>query len=75
MRAQQAWTQRNPNYWRGYRESHPDYVERNRVLQRDRNARVQADKIAKMDASNSKLALPSGMYHLSLVTVLAPIEY
>ena len=68
MRAQQAWTQRNPDYWRDYRESHPEYVERNRVLQLARNAKAQAGPVAKMDASNPDIPLPSGVYHLSLVT-------
>jgi hypothetical protein len=68
MRAQQAWTHRNPNYWRDYRESHPEYVERNRVLQLARNAKAQSGHVAKMDASNPDIPLPSGVYHLSLVT-------
>ena len=60
--------QRNPNYWREYRESHPEYVERNRVRQRERNAKVRGRSIAKMDVSISSALLPSGIYHLSLVT-------
>ncbi len=68
MRAQQAWTQRNPDYWRDYRESHPEYVERNRILQLARNAKAQDGHVAKMDASNPEIPLPSGVYHLSLVT-------
>ena len=30
-RARQAWSQRNPKYWRKYRKSHPKYVERSRI--------------------------------------------
>ncbi|MEN8130568.1 MAG: hypothetical protein ABFS45_10330 [Pseudomonadota bacterium] len=67
-RAQKAWMRRNPNYWRKYRESHPEYVERNRVLQRERNAKVARQSIAKMDVSIPSTLLPSGIYHLSLVT-------
>ena len=67
-RAQQAWTQRNPDYWREYRESHPEYVERNRVRQQERNAKVTGHTIAKMDASNPVTLFPAGIYHLSLVT-------
>ena len=48
-RAQQAWNQRNPDYSRKYRESHPEYVERNRALQHKRNAKNMVDPIAKMD--------------------------
>jgi hypothetical protein len=67
-RAQQAWSRRNPGYWRKYRESHPRYVERNRALQHDRNAKTVAVLIANMDASNPVIPLLSGIYHLSLIT-------
>lgn len=67
-RAQQAWNQRNLDYWRGYRESHPEYVERNRDRQSERNAKAVLRPIAKMDSSNPSLPLPSGIYRLSLVT-------
>ena len=67
-RAQKAWMQRNPNYWREYRETHPEYVERNRVRQRERNAKVTGHSVAKMDVSMPSTLLPSGIYHLSLVT-------
>lgn len=68
MRAQQAWSHRNPDYWRNYRDSHPEYVERNRAMQQERNAKAQAGHVAKMDASNPVIPLPSGVYQLSLVT-------
>ena len=67
-RAQQAWSQRNPDYWRKYRESNPKYVERNRVLQHERNAKAMVGPIAKTDVSNVVFPLPSGIYHLSLIT-------
>ncbi len=66
-RAQQAWNQRNPDYWRKYRKSHPKYVERNRALQHERNAKTMMRPIAKMDVSNPVIPLPSGIYHLRLV--------
>ena len=49
--AQRAWRRRHPEYWRGYRDTHPKYVERNRQQQRVRDAarRTQAD-LAKMNA-------------------------
>jgi hypothetical protein len=68
MRAQQAWSQRNPDYWRKYRNSHPEYVERNRLRQQARNAKDYPVQVAKMDSSTSGIPLPSGVYHLSLVT-------
>lgn len=63
-RAQQAWIQRNPDYWRQYRESHPDYVDRNRAQQRGRDSAAATDSLAKMDASKSPAPLPSGLYRL-----------
>ena len=41
----QAWRSRNPNYWRLYRLQHPEYCERNRRLQwqRDRRRRRICD--------------------------------
>lgn len=32
------WRDRNPDYWRDYRKSHPGYAERNRLLQKARRA-------------------------------------
>ena len=39
----QKWRSRNPDYWRRYREQHPDSVARNRQLQqvRDRKRRLR----------------------------------
>ncbi len=65
-RAQQAWNGRNPEYWREYRASHQEYVERNRAQQQKRNA-VRNGVIAKMDVSNLQPGLPSGVYLLSRV--------
>ena len=50
--AQDAWCEHNSDYWRRYRQGNPQYVERNRQLQKLRNAkRHSAPKSAKMDAS------------------------
>ena len=59
---------RNPDYWRKYRESHPEYVERNRVRQKQRNAKATGHSIAKMDVSVQETQLASGIYELRLVT-------
>lgn len=67
VRAQQAWSNRNPDYWREYRSTHPEYAERNRAQQRERNPRPQNGSIAKMDASIPVIPLPSGIYRLSLI--------
>lgn len=66
-RAQQPWCQRNPNYWREYREAAPQYVERNRALQQGRNAKASVPSIAKMNLSIPQIPLPSGIYRLNLV--------
>jgi hypothetical protein len=60
--AQRAWRQRNPEYWRHYRERHPAYREANRLRQRERNGQRRA--MAKMDARDAKILLPSGRYRL-----------
>ena len=67
-RAQQAWSQRNRDYWRQYRDSHPEYVERNRARQQGRDGGSAPGSLAKMDASNSPAPLPSGLYRLIPVT-------
>jgi len=65
--AQKAWAERNVDYWHRYREQHPDYVDRNRTQQGARNASQRSrSPIAKMDASQPTLPLPSGTYRLEL---------
>jgi hypothetical protein len=64
-RAQRAWCERNPDYWRDYRADHPEYIERNRAQQRDRNARRRETLIAKNDASPPVFPLRSGIYQIS----------
>ena len=62
-RAQKAWNQRNPDYWREYRENHQAYVERNRDEQRKRNHR-RRQAIANMDVSIALPLPPTGIYRL-----------
>ena len=64
-RAQHAWCERNPDYWREYRIEHPQYVERNRTQQRERNARQRERRVAKMNASPPDFPVPSGIYRIS----------
>ncbi|MBW0450643.1 hypothetical protein EN871_09275 [bacterium M00.F.Ca.ET.228.01.1.1] len=63
-RAQTDWLARHPDYWRQYRATHPAYCERNRVLQRKRNARRTCQPIANMDALQPSRPLASGFYIL-----------
>jgi len=67
VRAQRAWLKRNPDYWREYRRAHPNYRERNRLLQRERNDQRTEPLIAKMDVSTPELPLTSGIYGISQV--------
>lgn len=64
MRSQKKWAQDHPDYWRQYRQTNPDYVERNREQQRLRNEKQRAPEIAKMDAPALPLSLPTGRYRL-----------
>jgi len=59
----QCWREQNRDYCRRYRANHPEYVERNRLLQRVRDRRVR-DNLAKMDASRSLYPLTPGTYYL-----------
>ncbi len=67
-RAQGAWAAKHPDYWREYRHSHPDYGERNRQLQHERDARRRERVLAKMDVWSRETPVPSGIYRLSPVT-------
>ena len=67
-RAQESWAERHPDYWREYRRTHQDYRERNRTLQRVRDARRRERVLAKMDVSAGDSPIPSGTYRLSPVT-------
>jgi hypothetical protein len=64
MRAQRAWLERNVDYWKNYRSSHPIYAEQNRSMQRLRNSKQEIDKIAKMDASNFNNFPCTGLYRM-----------
>lgn len=66
--AQQAWRQRNPDYSRNYRSSHPNYTDRNRTLQSVRNAKAKLLKIAKGNVSILAAPFPSGIYQIRFLT-------
>jgi len=59
---QQAWLERNRDYWRRYRALHPEYVKRNRLLQRERDRRRR--DLAKMDALAEISPVKPGRYYL-----------
>jgi len=56
-----AWQEKNRNYWRDYRRRHPQYTERNRLLEFARRSRR---RVAKMDASEKISSLKTGTYWL-----------
>lgn len=64
--AHRAWSEAHCGYWRSYRETHPDYVERNRALQRERDRRRVAT-LAKRNASEAISEVPSGVYRMEAV--------
>lgn len=68
IKAQKAWGRRHPDYWRAYRAEHPDYAERNRLLQVERNEKKPSHAspaIAKMDEFIGSIPLPAGIYRLA----------
>lgn len=73
--AQRRWAAGQRGYWRAYRQTHPEYVQRNRDQQRQRDRRRRSESLtdaegdlAKSDASPAKSRLPSGRYRLIPVT-------
>jgi len=62
--AQKRWREGHKDYWGEYRGSHPDYVERNRKLQGERNHKRRGSLIAKRDESRTRDSMRSGYYRL-----------
>lgn len=66
---QNVWRKNRPahKYQKEYRENHPDYVKRNRELQRDRNKRRQKDLAPMIVKTDALLLQPreDGAYMLS----------
>lgn len=63
-RAQQVWAGAHADYWRHYRLSHPAYVERNRLQQRQRDRQRRVAELAKMASSEPILPVDSGIYRI-----------
>ena len=78
--ANKRWQTKNPDYWRAYRASHPDYVQFNRDAQRVRDAAAEntilqqsmdnasggcdASHLAKSDALPPETHINTGSYWL-----------
>lgn len=74
--AQDKWSEANPDYWRNYRQRNPKYCNRNRLLQRDRDARRRSRRLAKMDALTGKnIIIPDSCHYVpSTVEDLAKMD-
>ena len=59
-RCQREWLARHPGYYGDYRARHPEYVERNRLLQIRRNAKRRKDRVGKLIAKID--ASPGGLF-------------
>jgi len=72
QRGQSAWREKRPahQYQSEYRETHPEYVRRNRELQRERNKKRKKDQVPMIVNRNTLSPQPSddGTY------VLMPIK-
>jgi len=64
VQAQQSWVARHPEYWRAYRQGHPEYCQRNRERQQERDRRRAQRGLAKMDVWTGESVIPSGTYQL-----------
>jgi hypothetical protein len=62
--SQQTWQTQHPDYWRQYRDSHPQYRERNRMLQKQRDAKRRAKHLAKMDSLKRLKQIKPSTYYL-----------
>ena len=77
--SQKKWLKNNPNYWKDYRQKHPEQARKNRALQKIRNRRrntagptPKAIVIAKTDARKASPLLLSGPFWL--VPVIAKTD-
>jgi hypothetical protein len=86
----QKWEVRHPGYYRQYRRKHPEYTERNRILQQIRNNRRsnnrQGKLIAKMDSLIRPYYLRDSLFRIvpqkgemiakmdSLIVKLSPVQ-
>lgn len=69
-RAQEAWLQRNPDYWRRYRNRNPEYTQQNRDRQRARTLeRAQSEGQEAANDADIASQVASGLYQLTLVAV------
>lgn len=78
--AQRIWRKKRPAYMKEYRRNHPEYIERNRLQQRERRKRkrelrpdhplLPGGDVVKMDARITQFPVISGTYQLLPVGVV-----
>jgi hypothetical protein len=69
-RVQREWGEKHDDYWRQYRQKHPEYASRNRDLARKRQKerrQREASMFAKEYALEKITPFPSGAYHITPV--------
>lgn len=63
-RCQKEWLEKNKGYYKKYRQLHPEKAERNRILQKGRDAIRRKDRLdkllAKIDVIQDRLSRPCG---------------
>ena len=64
LESQQCWVEQNRDYWQRYRTQHPQYAERNRLLQQERDQKRRFSHLAKMDALKQESHVKAGSYYL-----------
>jgi len=70
--AQDRWCEKNPDYYKNYRKTHPKYARKNREAQAERNRKKRRianptsiyEAIAKMDVSSDESLIKPGRYTL-----------
>lgn len=72
---QKRWREKNPGYWRQYRDSHPEYTQKNREKQKGRNG-GSGGPVAKMDSINHEKPIIAGIYELNVLSgdILAKMD-
>ena len=79
--AQALWKTTNPEYWKNYRATHPEYVTHNRIMQQQRRSKGNTPVFAKqqpdvvnMDFASLQQRLLSGNYKLTIEDIIFVVK-
>jgi hypothetical protein len=79
--AQALWKTTNPEYWKNYRATHPEYVTHNRIMQQQRRSKGNTPVFAKqqpdvvnMDFASLQQLLLSGNYKLTIEDIIFVVK-